>query len=107
VEQEIHLLAFAREAVSNVVRHAQASSGTIRFGLENGTAWLEIQDDGIGFMSAETWNNSPGLMNMTTHAKKLQGRLTIESAPGKGTTVLVTIPQPQETQLMGGTAYAL
>jgi signal transduction histidine kinase len=107
VEQEIHLLAFAREAVSNVVHHAQACSGTIRFGLGEGTARLEIQDDGIGFRFAEVRNNSPGLMNMTTHARKLQGRLTIESAPGKGTTILVTIPQPQETQLMGGTAYAL
>jgi signal transduction histidine kinase len=68
---------------------------------------LEIQDDGIGFRSAETWNNSPGLMNMTTQARKLQGRLTIESAPGKGTTVLVTIPQAQEAQLMKGTAQAL
>jgi PAS domain S-box-containing protein len=107
VEQEIHLLAFAREAVSNVVHHAQASSGTIRFGLENGTARLEIQDDGIGFRSAEAWNNSPGFMNMTTHARKLQGRLTIESAPGKGTTVLVTIPQAQEAELMRGTAQVL
>ncbi len=107
VEQEIHLLAFAQEAVSNVVHHAQAGSGTIRFGLGEGTARLEIQDDGIGFRVAEIGNNSPGLMSMTTHARKLQGRLTIESAPGKGTTILVTIPQPQETPLMGGTAYAL
>jgi PAS domain S-box-containing protein len=107
VEQEIHLLAFAREAVSNVVHHAQAGSGTIRFGPGEGAARLEIQDDGIGFRFSEIGNNSPGLINMATHARKLQGRLAIESAPGKGTTILVTIPQPQETQLMGGTAYAL
>ena len=100
VEQEIHLLAFAREAVSNVVHHAQASSGTIRFGLWEGTARLEIQDDGIGFSPAEIGTNSPGLMNITTHVKKLQGRLTIESAPSEGTTILVAIPQPQEAQLM-------
>jgi signal transduction histidine kinase len=107
VEQEIHLLAFAREAVSNVVHHAQARSGTIRFGLENGTARLEIQDDGIGFRSTETWTNSPGFMNMTTHARKLLGRLAVESAPGKGTTVLVTIPHAQEAQLLRGTVQAL
>jgi signal transduction histidine kinase len=104
VEQEIHLLAFAREAVSNVVHHAQATSGTIRFGLWEGAARLEIQDDGIGFKPVEIGNNSPGLMNITTHVKKLQGRLTIESAPGEGTTILVTIPQLQEAQLMGGTS---
>ncbi len=104
VEQEIHLLAFAREAVSNVVHHAHASSGTIRFGLWEGAARLEIQDDGIGFRPVEIGNSSPGFMNITTHVKKLQGRLTIESAPGEGTTILVTIPQPQEAQLMGGTS---
>ena len=104
VEQEIHLLAFAREAVSNVVHHAQASSGTIRFRLSEGTARLEIQDDGIGFRPVDTGNNSPGFMNITTHVKKLQGRLTIESVPGKGTTILVTIPQPQEARLMGETS---
>lgn len=105
MEQEIHLLAFAREAVSNVVHHARASSGTIRFGLWEGTARLEIQDDGIGFRPVEIGNNSPGLMNMATHVKKLQGRLTIESASGEGTTILVAIPQPQEADLMGGTAH--
>jgi PAS domain S-box-containing protein len=104
VEQEIHLLAFAREAVSNVVHHAQASSGTIRYSLREGTARLEIQDDGIGFRPGEIGNNSPGLMSMTAHVRKLQGRLTIEAAPGEGTTILVAIPQPQEARLMGGTA---
>jgi signal transduction histidine kinase len=42
---------------------------------------------------------------MATHAKNLQGHLTIESAPGEGTTILVAIPQPQEAQLMEGTAH--
>ena len=104
VEQEIHLLAFAREAVSNVVQHAQANSGTIRYGVREGTARLEIQDDGIGFRPSEIGTNRPGFMNMTAHAKKLQGRLSIESAPGEGTTIFVAIPQPQDVQLMGGTA---
>ncbi len=107
VEQEIHLLAIVREAVSNTVHHAQANSGSIRFELREGTARLEILDDGIGFRPAEIGNNSLGFMNMATQVKNLHGRLTIESAPGKGTTVLVTIPQAQEAQLMRGTAQVL
>ena len=107
VEQEIHLLAIAREAVSNTVYHAQANSGSIRFELMEGTARLEIRDDGIGFRPAEIGNNSLGFMNMATQVKNLHGHLTIESAPGKGTTVLVTIPQAQEAQLMRGTAQVL
>jgi PAS domain S-box-containing protein len=105
VEQEIHLLAIAREAVSNTVQHARAGSGSIRFGLWEGTARLEIRDDGIGFKPVEIGNNSLGLTNMATHVKNLQGRLTIEAAPGEGTTILVTIPQLQEAQLMEGTAH--
>lgn len=107
VEQEIHLLAIAREAVSNVVHHARASSGSIRFGLWEGTTRLEIWDDGIGFSSVEIGNNGPGFTNMATHVKKLHGRLTIESAPGEGTTILVAIPQLQETQFTTGTLHAL
>ena len=105
VEQEIHLLAIAREAVNNTVHHARARSGSIRFGLWEGTIRLEIRDDGIGFRPAEIGNNSRGFTNMATHAKNLQGHLTIESAPGEGTTILVAIPQPQEAQLMEGTAH--
>jgi len=107
VEQEIHLLAIAREAVSNTVHHAQANSGSILFELREGTARLEIRDDGIGFRPAEIGNNSLGFMNMATQVKNLHGHLTIESVPGKGTTVLVTIPQAQEAQLMRGAAQVL
>ena len=107
VEQEIHLLAIAREAVSNTVHHARANSGIIRFGLWEGTTRLEIRDDGIGFRPAEVGNNSLGFTNMATHVKNLQGHLTIESAPEEGTTILVAISQPQEAQLMEGTAHVL
>jgi PAS domain S-box-containing protein len=99
VEQEIHLLAIAREAVSNTVHHAQANSGSIRFEQREGTARLEILDDGIGFRPAEIGHNSLGFMNMATHVKNLHGHLTIESVPGEGTAILVAIPQPQEAQL--------
>jgi signal transduction histidine kinase len=106
IEQEIHILAVAREAVSNTVHHAQASSGSIRLALWEGTPRLEIRDDGIGFSPVETGNNSPGLMNMATHVKKLHGRLTIESAPEDGTAIQVAIAQPQVTQFSGGPAHA-
>lgn len=107
VEQEIHLLAIAREAISNVVHHARASSGSIRFGLWEGTTRLEIWDDGIGFSSGEIGHDGPGITNMATHAKKLHSRLTIESSPGEGTTILVAIPQLQETPFTRGPLHAL
>ena len=105
VEQEIHLLAIAREAVINTVHHAQANSGSIRFELREGTARLEIRDDGIGFRPTEIGNNKLGFTNMATHVKNLRGHLTVESVPGEGTTILVVIPQPQEAQFLERTAH--
>jgi len=107
VEQEIHLLAIAREAVSNTVHHARAGSGSIRFGLWKGTTRLEIRDDGIGFRPVEIGKSSIGHTNMATYVKNLQGHLTIESAPGEGTTILVSIPQLPEARFMEETAHAV
>ena len=107
VEQEIHLLAIAREAVSNTVHHARAGSGSIRFGQWKGTTRLEIRDDGIGFRPVEIGNSSIGYTNMATYVKNLQGHLTIESAPGEGTTILVAIPQLHEDRFMEETAHAV
>ena len=105
VEQEIHLLAVAQEAVRNTVHHARANSGSIRFGLREGTARLEIRDDGIGFNPTEIGNDRLGLTTMATHAKHLDAQLTIDSSPGEGTTILVSIPQPQESQLLERVAH--
>ena len=105
VEQEIHLLAVAREAVNNTVHHAKANCGSIQFGLREGTARLEIRDDGIGFKPAEIGNDRLGLTTMATHVKHLHAHLTIDSSPGEGTTILVSIPQPQESQLLERIAH--
>jgi len=48
-EQVADLAAAAREALSNVVRHAGAELATVSFGVERGKAWVEVADDGAGF----------------------------------------------------------
>lgn len=106
IDQEIHLLSIAREAISNIVHHAQAQAGIIRLGSWENKIQLEIKDNGRGFSPDEIGPSSPGLTNMSTHAKKLHGRLTIASAPGEGTTILVTIPLSQEAQHADGLAHA-
>ena len=106
IDQEIHLLSVAREAISNIVHHAQAQTGIIRLGSWENMIQLEIKDNGRGFSPAEIGPSSPGLINMSTHAKKLHGRLTIASAPGEGTTILVAIPLPQEAQHTDGLTHA-
>jgi signal transduction histidine kinase len=81
----------AREALSNVSRHAEAT--TCRVSLRRGGEGivLEVDDDGRGFdVDTTTWGM--GLRNLRERAESLGGRLEIESAPGDGTTVRATFP---------------
>ena len=93
------LIQLAREALSNVARHAQAR--TCRMSLywrppetpdaPNRTAVLEIDDDGRGFDPAVTVGGH-GLDNMRARANALGGMLEIKSSSSEGTTVTVMIP---------------
>lgn len=88
----IELLHFIREAATNVVRHARASSlkVTLRH-MPAGAASLEIADDGVGFEPARV-SNGRGLRNLPARAAVLGGTLVIDSAPGRGTRLLLELP---------------
>jgi signal transduction histidine kinase len=81
-----------REALSNVGRHALAT--TCRVSLQRdaaGAAELVVDDDGIGF-DPEAAPEGMGLRNVSQRVESLQGKLTIESTPAEGTTVSITFP---------------
>ncbi len=82
---------FFKEALTNVVRHARADSVEISAGVTGGLFELRIQDNGRGFDVA-TAPAGLGLHSLRDRAKSLNGTFTIESAPGSGTLVLLTIP---------------
>jgi signal transduction histidine kinase len=81
----------AREALSNVARHAQASSTRLSLGAEANTAVLTVEDDGQGFDAASP-HIGQGLGNLRSRAAELGGQAEITSAPGRGTTVQVRLP---------------
>ena len=87
------LVQITREALSNVGRHAKAETCrvSLRRGALEGTALLEIDDDGVG-LDPEAPGTGMGLQNMQDRVASLGGDLTIESAVGAGTTVRLTIP---------------
>jgi signal transduction histidine kinase len=90
------LLSVAREALSNAVRHASATRTTIQIGEANGELRLEIADDGTGFETgARAQDGHQGLANMLRRAESLGGNLVLESAPGRGTRIIVTVPLPE------------
>jgi two-component system NarL family sensor kinase len=86
----IPLYHIAHESLSNVQKHSAAKSTKIRLVTAEGTGLLEVWDDGVGFdASAGPPDGHHGLRNVTARADMLGATLTIESAPGKGTSVTV------------------
>jgi signal transduction histidine kinase len=81
-----------REALSNVGRHAQAATCRIALRGEDGRAVLEIDDDGKGFDLESARGRGQGLGNLGGRAKTLGADLTVQSAPGNGTAVRLSIP---------------
>ena len=91
--RQLAMFRILQEALTNVVRHAHA--GAVRIGVrERGrTLTLTIRDNGRGITKAELSSvKSIGLLGMTERARLLGGRVTIAGAPGRGTTVTVTVP---------------
>jgi ligand-binding sensor domain-containing protein/signal transduction histidine kinase len=82
----------AKEAVTNVVRHAQASSVRLRLELVPGRFTLEIQDDGRGPAGMEGRTTRNGLKNMRKRMEDVGGTFSIAPAPERGTLVRMTAP---------------
>jgi two-component system, NarL family, sensor histidine kinase DevS len=82
----------AREALSNVERHAAAATCRLSLSRLDGTAVLEIDDDGQGFETTHQQGSGQGLRNLRERAASLGGEFSIESTSGQGTTVRIDIP---------------
>ncbi|MBO0683296.1 MAG: PAS domain S-box protein [Candidatus Dormibacteraeota bacterium] len=86
------VIQFTREALSNVGRHAGASTCRVSLRMEGGAAVLEIDDDGRGFEPRANRGKGWGLRNLEERAAAIGGALDIASVPGEGTTVRLTVP---------------
>jgi signal transduction histidine kinase len=89
---ETHIFAIGREALANVVKHADASAVSVRVATSGERVVLEIRDDGRGFDPAAAPAGHFGLDSMHSRAAEIGARLTIASAPGQGTSVIVDAP---------------
>jgi len=89
-----HVLAIATEALSNVVRHAQAHRVIIGAQTTDNRLTIRIQDDGRGMTG--DWQAGYGLRNMRDRARLLGGQLEVTSASGQGTTITLDIPWKEE-----------
>jgi signal transduction histidine kinase len=96
---EVAAYRIAQEALTNVIRHAQAQLVEVCLALtaENAALQLEIRDDGIGLPSAH--HVGVGLNSMRERAEELGGDCQIEAALGGGTRVFVQLPLVQDRRV--------
>jgi signal transduction histidine kinase len=85
------ILQIAREALSNVGRHADATTCRLSVFRDGHGAILEIDDDGRGF-DEDTIHRGDGLSNLEHRAASVGGVLAIRGIPGEGTTVRLVVP---------------
>ncbi len=99
---EVQLLRIVQEALTNARKHAHASSVCVTFIADDGHAQVTVRDDGCGFdpQAAAGSGLDPsddprgrvGLRVMRERAEEAGGTLAVQSAPGEGTQVVVTVP---------------
>ncbi len=101
---EIQLLRIVQEALTNVRKHSGATSVQVVFGTEDGCARVVVQDDGKGFDAREQNPRSDhvGLRVMRERAQSVGGTMAVQSSPGEGTQVIVTVPLSKASALRGG-----
>ncbi|TFW30295.1 sensor histidine kinase [Massilia horti] len=95
LENELAISAYriVQEALSNVMKHAQASFARVNLTLDEQMLHIEVEDDGLGFDPASA-SEGIGIIGMRERAYALHGTVNVCSSPDKGTLVAIALPLP-------------
>jgi len=91
-EVETTLYRIVQEALTNIVKHAQASKVSVLLVRRPGSVTAVIEDDGDGFRVDDVRDDAAGLIGMRERLALHDGRLTVESSPESGTTLAIEMP---------------
>ena len=95
----VNLWHIFQEAFSNIEKYSKAKSVSVSLAVSDGSLSLDIADDGQGFdLEKSELGRGYGLPNIKDRAERLGGMLLIESSPGSGTRLKVTIPVDQRVE---------
>jgi len=92
-KSKIYLYRIAQEALNNIAKHARASEVVVSLRRSDNIVTLLVKDNGKGFIfDPVSFAQRNGLQNMQERTSLLHGVFTLDSKPGNGTTIKVTIP---------------
>jgi two-component system NarL family sensor kinase len=98
--QETYLFRICQEALQNIAKYAQASKVDIKIRISNGKLVLSIKDNGLGFpLTEQNMSKGNGLSNMKERAQLLNGQFTLDSIPGEGTRIVVSLPLNSKSKI--------
>jgi two-component system, NarL family, sensor histidine kinase DevS len=89
---ETTIYRIVQEALTNVVKHAEAKNVSILLVKRGSFVTAVVEDDGLGFDTAEARDDSLGLEGMRERVELHDGRMTVETSPGSGTTLRIEVP---------------
>jgi len=105
-EAETSLFRIAQEGLVNILKHANAENAQLLLSYEKDCVHLCVEDDGHGFKPAEIlepgMGRAWGLIGIQERAALLGGEVRIESTPGKGSTISVSVPYSQDQAVEEG-----
>ena len=93
---ELCLFRIAQEALTNAVRHARAETIRVHVAANDGGIELTIVDDGVGFAADDRTPRGLGLRSIDERVRLVRGTVTVESQPGRGTTLVARVPRGEE-----------
>ncbi len=105
--EEIHVLQIVREALSNVIRHANARHATVALRQSEGVIEVEVEDDGCGIGPQQARAAHYGMTIMRERAASLDGSLAVTVASGGGTRVRLRFRHRAAAAIEGGAAAAV
>jgi signal transduction histidine kinase len=90
----MNLYRIVQESLNNILKHSGARHADIRLERDLHEVQLQIQDDGAGFPADQPPTSRPGLglKNMAERVQLLGGQMTVDSQPGQGTRIKLTVP---------------
>ncbi|MBL8231008.1 MAG: MCP four helix bundle domain-containing protein [Bryobacterales bacterium] len=92
-KERTFLFRIVQEAMTNCAKHAHAKSVRVQLARDSQLTMLQVRDDGRGFDTAASPREGIGLIGIEERVREIHGRLVVRSEPGRGTSLIVEIPE--------------